>query len=73
MRRELVIDGYLKPNNELLFSAIVLTFKPKCAEIFNYRKWIYFNVLKGRSILITVAILYNYSLLLVNKLFDILK
>lgn len=47
MRRELVIDEYLKPNDELKFCAVVLKFKPKCAEIFNYRKWIFFNVLKG--------------------------
>lgn len=49
MRRELVIDGYLKPYDELKFSAVVLTFKPKCAEIFNYRRWIFFNILKGKS------------------------
>jgi len=49
MRRELVLGGYLKPNNELQFSAVVLTFKPKCAEIFTYRRWIFFNILKGKS------------------------
>lgn len=50
MRRELIIDGYLKPNDELKFSAVVLTFKPKCAEIFNYRRWIFLDILKGKSI-----------------------
>lgn len=48
MRRELVIDGTLNGNDELNFSAVVLTFKPKCAEIFNYRRWIFFNILKGK-------------------------
>lgn len=47
MRRELVDSGYLKPNDELQFSAVVLTFKPKCAEIFNYRRWIFLNKIKG--------------------------
>jgi len=50
MRRELILDGYLKPDDELQFSAVVLTFKPKCAEIFTYRRWIFFNILKGKSI-----------------------
>lgn len=50
MRRELVLDGCLKPNDELRFSALVLTFKPKCAEIFNYRRWIFSNILKGKKI-----------------------
>lgn len=50
MRRELVIDGYLKPNDELHFASVVLHFKPKCAEIFSYRRWIFFNVLKGKVI-----------------------
>jgi len=49
MRRELIIDGYLKPKDELQFSSVVLKFKPKCSEIFNYRRWIFFNILKGRS------------------------
>lgn len=49
MRRELVIDEYLKPNDELQFAAVVLTFKPKCAEIFNYRRWIFLNLIKGIS------------------------
>jgi len=48
MRRELILDGYLKPDDELQFSAVVLTFKPKCAEIFTYRRWIFFNILKGK-------------------------
>lgn len=51
MRRELVIDGFLKPYDELQFSAVVLTFKPKCAEIFSYRRWIFFNVLKGKLLI----------------------
>ncbi|VVC26749.1 Hypothetical protein CINCED_3A000422 [Cinara cedri] len=49
MRRELVIDEYLKPNEELRFCAVVLKFKPKSAEIFNYRRWILFHVLKDFS------------------------
>lgn len=48
MRRELVIDETLNANDELQFSAVVLTFKPKCAEIFNYRRWIFFNIFKGK-------------------------
>lgn len=50
MRRELILDGYLKPDDELQFSAVVLSFKPKCAEIFTYRRWIFFNILKGKLI-----------------------
>lgn len=49
MRRELILEGYLKPDHELQFSAVVLSFKPKCAEIFTYRRWIFFNILKDFS------------------------
>lgn len=58
MRRELILDGYLKPNDELQFSAVVLTFKPKCAEIFSYRRWIFFNILKGKLIWVVIKLLH---------------
>jgi len=64
MRRELVIDGYLRPNDELLFSAVVLTFKPKCAEIFNYRRWIFSNILKGKllvNLFLKIGAMRSYS------------
>lgn len=56
MRRELVIDGYLKSNDELQFSAVVLKFKPKCAEVFSYRRWIFLNISKGYLFIFTSAI-----------------
>ncbi|XP_050424395.1 protein prenyltransferase alpha subunit repeat-containing protein 1 [Adelges cooleyi] len=56
IRKELLMSGYLHLMEELQYSAVVLSFKPKCAEIFNYRKWIYSNMLNDFN---TTNIVFN--------------
>ncbi|XP_075231397.1 protein prenyltransferase alpha subunit repeat-containing protein tempura [Lycorma delicatula] len=46
MRRELVLCRHLDPHSELHFTAVVLSRKPKSAEVFSYRKWLIKNLLK---------------------------
>lgn len=46
VRKEMIISGHLLPKDELNFTAIVLTRKPKCADIFSQRKWLLLNLLK---------------------------
>jgi protein prenyltransferase alpha subunit repeat containing protein 1 len=40
MSKQLVESERLSPEQELKFSAIVLSFKPKCSEVFSHRKWL---------------------------------
>lgn len=46
MRRDLVLSHHLDPHAELHFTAVVLSRKPKSAEVFSYRKWLIKNLLK---------------------------
>ncbi|XP_050526166.1 protein prenyltransferase alpha subunit repeat-containing protein 1 [Daktulosphaira vitifoliae] len=50
MRKELVLSGFLELYAELHFSSLSLSFKPKCAEIFIYRRWILKNIQSNDSI-----------------------
>lgn len=40
MRREMVQRSHLDPHSELHFTSVVLSRKPKSAEVFIYRKWL---------------------------------
>ncbi|XP_066994035.2 protein prenyltransferase alpha subunit repeat-containing protein 1 isoform X2 [Anabrus simplex] len=47
MRRELVEAGYLDASSELHFTVVVLSKKPKSAEVFTHRKWLLRTLLKS--------------------------
>lgn len=40
MRKELIRSGKLDPYFDLHFTSVILTFKPKCADLYSFRKWI---------------------------------
>lgn len=40
MCKQLVDSERISPEHELKFTAIVLSFKPKCSEVFTHRKWV---------------------------------
>lgn len=44
MRREMVQRSHLDPRSELHFTSVVLSRKPKSAEVFIYRKWLLKNL-----------------------------
>nr|XP_018915668.1 PREDICTED: protein prenyltransferase alpha subunit repeat-containing protein 1 [Bemisia tabaci] len=46
LRRQLLELGHLCPCDELHFSLVVLSFKPKCGDVFNYRRWILSKLFK---------------------------
>lgn len=48
LRRQLLELGHLCPCDELHFSLVVLSFKPKCGDAFNYRRWILSKLFKGK-------------------------
>lgn len=47
-RREMVAKGFLEVSNELVFTRIVLSRKPKCNDAFSYRRWLLESILKGK-------------------------
>lgn len=47
LRKEMIISGKLLPKDDLKFTAIVLSRKPKCADIFVQRKWLLLNLFKN--------------------------
>lgn len=47
MRKELINFGKLDPNFELHFTAVLATFKPKCANIYSFRKWLLQKMMTG--------------------------
>ncbi|XP_068081653.1 protein prenyltransferase alpha subunit repeat-containing protein 1 isoform X3 [Anabrus simplex] len=50
MRRELVEAGYLDASSELHFTVVVLSKKPKSAEVFTHRKWLLRTLLKNAAL-----------------------
>lgn len=69
MRRELIINGFLKSSDELQFSSIVITFKPKCAATFDYRRWIFLNIIKGKleCLVTTIWRLWDINNILIDN------
>lgn len=47
MRKELIASGKLDPLFELHLTSVILTFKPKCADIYSFRKWILNRLMHG--------------------------
>jgi hypothetical protein len=46
MCKQLVDSERISPEHELKFTAIVLSFKPKCSEVFTHRKWVLRKILQ---------------------------
>ncbi|XP_059487431.1 protein prenyltransferase alpha subunit repeat-containing protein 1 [Neocloeon triangulifer] len=40
MSKQLIDAERISPEEDLRFSAVVLSFKPKCSEVFTHRKWV---------------------------------
>lgn len=49
MRRELVRSHKLELSDELLFTRLVLYHKPKCFEVFAYRRWLLSYILSAKD------------------------
>jgi len=47
MRKELINMKKIDPAFELHFTEVVLSYKPKCAEVFFHRKWLISDFMKG--------------------------
>ncbi|XP_017877091.1 protein prenyltransferase alpha subunit repeat-containing protein 1 [Ceratina calcarata] len=49
MRRELVRSHKLEPSDEFFFTRLVLYHKPKCFEVFAYRRWLLSYILNAKD------------------------
>ncbi|KAJ0175206.1 hypothetical protein K1T71_009347 [Dendrolimus kikuchii] len=49
-RREMVAKGFLEMSSELMYTRIVLARKPKCNDVFSYRRWLLEAVLQEDGI-----------------------
>ncbi|KAG8228072.1 hypothetical protein J437_LFUL009044 [Ladona fulva] len=65
MRKDLVLSSQLDPISDLHFSAIVLSYKPKCSEAFSHRRWLLSQLFKiepyATSMASTISARYAYS------------